>query len=248
MTIKKAKEKVVRRRRRKSGRKPYFDKNTHDAIVKYQGAESHKEKHEIYVTQIMPAFNKLAENLIFIHGFAKNSPEPYENIKRDCVSFLFETLGKFDASRGTKAFSYFNVVAKNWLIIRSKKNVKNRMRHVSIDDAESVHSVDPEFFEKYSTYGDQEKEILKKESMDSLFQMMIEIKDRLHNENEIACMNAIVTLFGKIDDLDLLNKRAVFVYMRELSSLTPKQLSVAMSSIRKHYKDLVKDDRFEFFF
>ena len=84
--------------------------------------------------------------------------------------------------------------------------------------------------------------------MDSLFQMMIEIKDRLHNENEIACMNAIVTLFGKIDDLDLLNKRAVFVYMRELSSLTPKQLSVAMSSIRKHYKDLVKDDRFEFFF
>ena len=77
---------------------------------------------------------------------------------------------------------------------------------------------------------------------------MDEIKGRLHNENEIACMSAIITLFGKIDDLDLLNKRAVFVYMRELSSLTPKQLSVAMSSIRKHYKDLLKDDRFDIFF
>lgn len=246
MAIKKSKK--ITRRRRKSGKKPYFDKNTHDAIVRYQGTEEYEIKHEIYIKEIMPAFNKLAENLIFIHGFAKNSPEPYENLKRDCVSFLFETLGKFDASRGTKAFSYFNVVAKNWLIIRSKKNMKNRMRHVSIDDTESVTAIDAEFFEKYSTCGDQEREILKKEAMESLFSMMDEIKGRLHNENEIACMSAIITLFGKIDDLDLLNKRAVFVYMRELSSLTPKQLSVAMSSIRKHYKDLLKDDRFDIFF
>ena len=164
------------------------------------------------------------------------------------MSFLFETLGKFDASRGTKAFSYFNVVAKNWLIIRSKKNIKNIMRHVSIDDTDSVSAVDPEFFEKYSTDGGHEYEIFKKESMDSLFELMKEIKGRLHNENEIACMNAIITLFSKIEDLDLLNKRAVFVYMRELSSLTPKQLSVAMSSIRKHYKDLLKDERFDIFF
>ena len=57
-----------------------------------------------------------------------------------------------------------------------------------------------------------------------------------------------MTLFTKIDDLDLLNKRAVFVYMRDLSSLNPKQLSVAMSSIRKHYRDLVKNDEFDIFF
>ena len=46
-------------------------------------------------------------------------------LKSDCVSFLYETLEKFDPSKGSKAFSYFNVVAKNWLIIQSKKRVKN---------------------------------------------------------------------------------------------------------------------------
>jgi hypothetical protein len=53
-------------------------------------------------------------------------------------------------------------------------------------------------------------------------------------------MYAIETLFKKINDLDYLNKRAVFVYLRDISGLTPKQLSVSMSNIRKHYKDIKK--------
>ena len=89
--------------------------------------------------------------------------------------------------------------------------------------------------------------MLRKESKDSLFSLMETIRGRLNSENEIACMDAIITLFSKVDDLDLLNKRAVFVYMRDISSLNPKQLSVAMSSIRKHYRDLIKDDKFDIF-
>ena len=50
----------------------------------------------------------------------------------------------------------------------------------------------------------------------------------------------------KIDELDFLNKRAVFVYMREISGLTPKQLSVAMSNIRKYYRDITHNNT-EFF-
>ena len=89
---------------------------------------------------------------------------------------------------------------------------------------------------------------MKRESIIALFQLMEEIRKKLKTDNEIACMNAIFTLFDRIEDLDLLNKRAVFVYMRDLSDLNPKQLSVAMSIIRKHYKELVKSDDFDIFF
>ena len=234
-------------RRRKSGRKPYFGKPQHEAIVRYQDSDNTEERHKIYVEDILPAFNKLAENLIFIHGFAK-SPDKYESMKSDCVSFLYETLEKFDPSRGTKAFSYFNVVAKNWLIIQSKKATKNRQRLVSIDDTDHLNARDLAAIENYSIMPAQDAHILKKESMDDLILLMSKIRERLNSENELACMDAIITLFNKIDDLDLLNKRAVFVYMRDLSSLNPKQLSVAMSSIRKHYRDLVKDNRYDIFF
>lgn len=241
-----AKKKIVRRRRRKRGKKPYFGSEVHDSIVVYQAEEDLDKKKDIYVEKIFPAFDKLAENLIFIHGFAKSTNEPYETLKSDCVSFLYETLGKFDPSRGTKAFSYFNVVAKNWLIIQSKKSQKHIRRHVSIPD--SSEYMDPELVEKFKMQAPQDFAMLKRESMENLFSLMEEIKGRLKSENELSCMNAIITLFTKIEDLDLLNKRAVFIYMRDLSNLNPKQLSVAMSTIRKHYKDLVKDDKFDIFF
>jgi hypothetical protein len=239
------KKKVVRRRRKRN-KKPYFGIEVHDAIVDYQSKEDISEKKDIYVAKIFPAFDKLAENLIFIHGFAKLSSEPYETLKSDCVSFLYETLEKFDPSRGTKAFSYFNVVAKNWLIIQSKKNTKYIRRHIEIPGASEY--MDPELVEKFKMEAPQDFNIIKKESMENLFSLMEEIKGRLKSENELSCMNAIITLFTKIEDLDLLNKRAVFIYMRDLSNLNPKQLSVAMSTIRKHYRDLVKDDKFDIFF
>ena len=235
------------RRGRKRSKKPYFGKDAHNAIVKYQNEPDIKKRESIYVNEILPAFDKLSENLIFIHRFA-SSKEDYEILKNDCVSFLFETLNKFDPTRGTKAFSYFNVVAKNWLIIQSKKRIKNNSRVISIDDTQSLSSSDSCTIENYSIAAMQDFRIMKKESKNSLFKLMNVIKGRLKSDNEIACMDAIMTLFTNIDELDLLNKRAIFIYMRDLSSLNPKQLSVAMSSIRKHYRELVSHGDFDIFF
>ena len=115
------KKKPKRRRRAKRGKgksskiKQYFNEDTQLAIEEFQSTESTEEKHKIYDARIRPAFEKLAENLIFIYKFTALH-QGYEGLKNDCVSFMYETLYKFDASRGTKAFSYFNVVAKNFLI------------------------------------------------------------------------------------------------------------------------------------
>lgn len=242
---------MIKKTVRKKGKnkKPYFDKNAHDAIIRYQEKTSVEDRNEIYINEILPSFNKLAENLIFIHGFAKQTGTSYEVLKSDCVSFLFETLDKFDASRGSKAFSYFNVVAKNWLIIQSKKKTKNNKRHVSIDATDVDGKFDSSnMHENFKVPADQDFKMLISESKENLSMLMLEIRSRLQNENELACIDAIITLFNKIDSLDLLNKRAVFVYMRDISNLNPKQLSVAMSTIRKHYRDLVKDDKFDIFF
>jgi len=239
-----------RRKRGKGSKRPsvklYFHSGTHNAIINFQNSNDQSEKAQIYIDEILPAFDKLAENLIFIHGFAKPHGS-FEDLKSDCVTFLYETLEKFDHTRGTKAFSYFNVVAKNWLIIQSKKKTKQNRRHVSIDDSTSLSSSDLSAIELHQTAPSQDEEIFKKESMDNLFDLMSEIRETITGENEIACMDAIITLFRKIEDLDFLNKRAVFVYMRDLSSLNPKQLSVAMSVIRKHYKSLVKSGDYDIF-
>ena len=82
-------KKIKRRIRRKRGSGPsnmYFNKDTQAAIVEYQASTSHGDKEKLYVDKIMPTFTKLAENLIFIYGFAKPG-EKYEDLRSDCVSF-----------------------------------------------------------------------------------------------------------------------------------------------------------------
>jgi len=245
----KKKVKNLTKRKKKSKRKLYFGPQTDEAINNYQKEEDLEKRKLIYTQVIQPSFSKLAENLIFIHGFAKNH-HSYESLKGDCVSFLFETLQKFDGSRGTKAFSYFNVVAKNWLIIQSKKRVKNLTRHVSLTNFQDFKAQDKELIEMYNYVPPQDLRYISKENRLILTEMFGKIRKRINSPNEIACMGAIEVLFDKLDDLDFLNKRAVFIYMRELSGLTPKQLSVAMSNIRKHYRDIKKNNEeyYSFFF
>jgi len=241
------KRKRTIRRGKKKSKNNYFSQDTHDAIRVYQNTEKLAGKHAIYIKDILPAFNKLAENLIFIHKFAK-SPEAFERLKCDCVTFLYETLHKFDPDRGTKAFSYFNVVAKNWLIIQSKKTAKQRKRTISISDIEESTGAEISFHESFKVQPSQEKNIIRKESKQDLDNILVQIKSNLKTEKEHACMDAIISLFDRVDDLELLNKRAVFVYLRDISNLSPKQLSVTMSKIRKHYREISdKGDFFLFF-
>ena len=240
-------KKRTRRVRRKNTTKLYFHQGTHDAIVMYQGEEDDDTKKKIYVEDILPAFNKLVENLIFMHGFAKVHGS-YEDLKNDCVSFLYETLHKFDHTRGSKAFSYFNVVAKNWLIIKSKQKMKQIRRHVSLDDILSLSAADVAKIENHSIAPPPGESMMRQETVEDIFSMMKEVRKRLTGENEIACMDSIIVLFEKIDDLEFLNKRALFVYLRDLSSLNPKQLSIAMSVIRKHYREIIKTGDYDIFF
>lgn len=233
------KKKKTRKRRTK---RLYFGPETDEAIGEFQATDSIDEKQKIYEATIQPSFSKLVENLIFIHGFAKNHYS-YEALKGDCVSFLYENLCKFDASRGTKAFSYFNVVAKNWLIIQSKKRTRNIIRNVSMSNISKMKTKDRLTIESHNVDHSPDDYVISSENKAILEEIFQKLKKKVSSPNEIVCLNAIITLFGKIDDLDYLNKRAIFVYLRDISGLTPKQLSVAMSNIRKHYKEIKNIDR-----
>lgn len=241
------KKKTIKRAAPKK-KKLYFGKETHDAIVKYQEQKSEDIKEKIYETTIRPSFHKLVENLIHIHGFARD-PVSFEILKTDCVTFLYETIHKFNPSNGTKAFSYFNVCAKNFLIIQTNKKNKNKMRHVSLESFSTLSSRDKSSIENFGYIPSPDNSLIFKEDKQHMFELLDTIKNKAKNENERKTIEAIIVLFKKVNELELLNKRAIFVYLRDISGLGPKQLSVAMSNIRKYYKDSIKsNESFEMLF
>lgn len=238
-------KKIKKRIRRNSGKKRnmYFNKDTAAAIEAYQKSENAKEREELYAKEIFPAFDKLAENLIVIHRF-QGLHDSYDDLKNDCVTFLYEVINKFDPARGSEAFSYFNVVAKNWLIIRSKQRSTKIKRSISIDDHELLSHRDNERIENYQVLPSQDDQFQEVEFIAGIYRLLDEIKDRICSENEKICISAVSHIFKNIDKMDLLNKRAIFMHIRDISSLSPKQLTTAIANIKKHYKELKNSEDF----
>lgn len=234
------KKKITRRRRikRKPGpSKLYFTAETQESIEKFQQSETQKEKSDIYTKEIMPAFDKLAENLILIYGFAKGRHD-FGSLKNDCITFLYETLYKFDGSRGTKAFSYFNVVAKNWLILNTRKKKKVQDNSYPIHELESFSMADRHAIVSYQISEAPDQVMISAEKRDEIKEILRLLKAKVVNANDVACVDAVLVVFEKIDDLDLLNKRAIYVYIREISGLNSKQLSTSMSTVRRLYRQI----------
>lgn len=224
----------------------YFHSGTQAAIVAYQTMTEKSARDKLYVTDILPAFQKLVENLINIHKFT-SLHDTYDDLKNDCVNFLFETIRKFDSTRGTNAFSYFNVVAKNWLIIRTKQKAQRIKRSVSLDDPEALSANEHRIIEDHCMIPSQDVMLENENTAQSIIKLLYEIRGKAKTENELSCINSIITIFENIDDIDLLNKSAILLYMRELSGLSPKQLTTTMQQIKKHYRRFKVDPKFKIF-
>jgi len=236
------------KRKQGTGGCQYFTEVTQEAITSFQILTSESEKSSLYLEKIQPAFDSLVENLILVYGF-KSPHDTFEELKSDCVSFLYESLYKWSPDKGTKAFSYYNVVAKNWLIIRSRKNQKQNKRNVSIDAPETLTQEQLHAIETYDVMPAPDEILISRNVRSEIGDLLREIEKCVAGEAESACIKAIITVFDNIDELDFLNKRAVLIYVRDISGLSSKKLSVAMSSIRKHYKRLTNgDEKFSFLF
>ena len=254
------KQRTRRIRRRKGDhaaaiKRYYFTAETQEAIGRYQQSDDKQTRDEIYVASILPAFDSLVENLISIYKFV-GLHETREDLQADCITFLFETLRKFDPLRGTKAFSYFNVVAKNWLIVQAKKRQKNMLRIVSLDATDTLGRTGYVRFalgaEGYTPVLEQDVErfivpapddiLQAHEQVDVVVELLIAIRKKLTAEADIKCIDSVITLFEHRDDLPFFNKRAVFMYMRDMSGLSPKQLTTSIGVLKRYYNLMKRDE------
>lgn len=247
------KKRVIRRRRPSDPNDPakerarklrmYFSEETERSVIAYQETLDVVERNVIYRRDIAPAFEKMAENLINIHRFTDVT---FEELKADCIAFLFETLPKWDKTRGTAAFSYFNVVGKNFLINRTKQRQQRTKRNVPIDDDAQMSTRELKVVENHSVLPAQDVVYEEKQAMGDLLDIFAEVREYVQTPNELTVINSIITIFENIDSVDFFTRTAAVIYIKELSGLSSKQLATAMQNIKKLYRE-IKDCDLELF-
>jgi hypothetical protein len=218
---------------KKKSKRHYFTKDTEAAIVAYCNTTNTSERSDLYIQHIQPAFEELVEKIVYTYKFT--SLENIEYHKDDCKIWLTTILGKFDPSQGKKAFSYFSVVTKNWFTHKAKKQTKKNRREVNYD--EMVREV-----EAISSGSDANllTEIEEKEFWASLLTEINSWQNLKLKPNEQKVLDAVVTLMENIEQIEIFNKKAVYLYMREITGLNTKQIVSALNKMRERYRTFKK--------
>ena len=225
--------KRVRRRGRNKKEKIYFSKATEDAIVEYNAQENNDIRNTIYNERIKFSFEKLVENIYNTFKFTYFDTGPLE-IQRETVAHLVANIHKFQSGKG-KAFSYFSIVAKNYLIFHNNNNYKRFNQHVDISDTPSEDSV------CLQTEDAHHKEVQTNEFMKLVVNYWEKNVTKVFTKvKDLNIAYAVIELFRNCDRIENFNKKTLYLYIREISNCKTQQITKVLNKMKSYQSTVMK--------
>ena len=216
-------------RKRTRTKRLYFTKVHEDAIVEYASTDDIEVRTRLYIEYIGPAFNEMVDKIVYTYKFT--TLPNIETLQEECKVWLTTILDKFDPNKGSKAFSYFSVITKNWFIHKVKKTAQQNRREVYYDDM--AKETEFNHLSEYNEYHDLRED---KEFWIFLW-TEIDSWDRVNmKSNERKVYEAIKILLSNPDDIEIFNKKAIYLYMREITGLNTKQVVNNLNKMRDKYR------------
>ena len=210
----------------------YFTQDTEDAIVRYNNSIDPEERSRIYRNDIHYAFFKLTENIIHTFKFYYTEVNEIEHLQHEVITFLLDKIHLFNPEKGAKAFSYFGTIAKRWLIVYNTKNYKKRIDKADVEvlytDSNYSYDLDydPQVKDKLSDFIDEFVEYC----TDNIYILF-------PKERDAKIADAILELFRKREFLEIFNKKALYLYIREMIDVKTPQITKVADKLGDMYKE-----------
>ena len=218
---------------RKKSKANYFTKETEDYIVKYNTSTDDEYRAKIFTDHIYLPFYKLSENIIHTFKFYYTDVERIEDLKHELVSILLEDkIMKFDPTNGAKAYSYFGTIVKRWLINYNNKNYKRLKQIGSFSDMEESYD---------SNIRDKDGEaagITLAQFLDRWVESMYEqLEEMFPKPADTKIADAVLTIFKTRNDLDIFKKKALYIYIREMTDCETPALTKVINVLKEDFKE-----------
>lgn len=227
---------TLRKRKPKKSRN-YFTQETEDAIVEFINCKDIKKRDRIYKDKIHYAFFKLTENLIHTYKYYYTDNHSVEELQHNAIIFLLERLDKFKPGKG-KAYSYFGTIAKRYFIFNNQNNYKKLQTHQDI--TETVTN-DEEIIQKELTVSAFEENVLS-----NFFDVYIKYNEEYlekiyvkHKEQQVA--SAVLQLFKTRENLDIFNKKAFYIFIREMVDADTTLITKVIKKMKLLYVKLYNE-------
>ena len=218
---------------RKKKEKMYFTMDTERAIIEYNKSEDFKLRNKIYEESIKYPFEKLAENILNTFKFSYFDVSK-EDVQMEVISNLIEKIHMFQEGKG-KAFSYFSIVAKNYLILKNNGNYK-RFKKTSLL-SEMPESWNPENDFKETEFGEELtefKELMLKYWDQNLTRVFTKKRD-------IQIADAVLELFRRSQHIENFNKKHLYLLIREMTDCKTHYITKVVNEMKKHQTQMLNE-------
>ena len=228
------KPKPMMKKKRKKKSKIYFGTPVQNAIIRYnENVGKPSVQNKIYKEHIQFAFNKLAENLIHTFKFYYFDYS-FKDVKDEVVSFLVMQMPKYRPDKG-RAFSYFSVVGKNYLILNNNNNYKKMKSQDDISVLDFNRDVQGE-----STTGEVT------EYYGEFVEQMLEywennITNIFKRQKDILVADSVLEIFRRRQNIENFNKKALYIMIREMTSSNTQHITRVINQMKNYYYNMVEE-------
>jgi hypothetical protein len=143
-------------------------------------------------------------------------------------------MHKFQEGKG-KAFSYFSIVAKNYLILHNNKNYKNYKIHDKMDVLDYGSNIRETQDRRESAEFNQEY----------VKQMLNYWDNNLTNifrrQKDILVADAVLEMFRRRENIENFNKKALYILIREMTGSKTQHITRIVNVMKKYNMGLMKE-------
>jgi hypothetical protein len=214
----------------------YFTQETEDAIILYLASTDEIERNRLFNQKIDYAFHKLAENIIHTFKFYYTDVDTINELKHEVVAFLLEKLHLYKQSKG-KAYSYFGTIAKRYLIIYNEKNYKKVKGKGDLEEADE----DEVIVDSLVRESNDEKNLLN-DFLSYYIQYVEKNLEKLFPRiQDQKTADVILELFRKRENIEIFNKKAIYIYIREMIDVDTFQITKVIKILKKVYYNIYNE-------
>lgn len=220
---------------RKRTQKVYFGEDQEKAVVRYLESSDEAEKNKIFNEYLREPLVIMVESIIRRYKLYRKDFE-FEDLHTDTMSFLITKINKFDHTKNHKAYSYFGTICKNYLMGAIQKDTKDTNRSVSYEDISEDIETRIDFSYTIDEYHVDYSDVII--ALTNKLEDFIETEELTDNEKKLGyALLEIFTNFERIfqiGDGNKFNKNLILLSLREMTSLSTKEIRVSL----KRYKNL----------
>lgn len=223
--------KKKRKRKTKNLTRMYFTQDTEDAITLYNFEQDNFKRERIFEERIFIPFQKLVENVFNTFKFSYFETGP-QDVQKECLSHLVANMHKYKQEKG-KAFSYFSIIAKHYLILLNNTNYKKFNQNMEISEERDEHTIQLQHADKHHV----------QQEMNDFIRLMVEFwENNVHKifnkQRDLNIANAVVELFRNSDRIDAYNKKALYLYIREMAMCKTQQITKVINKMKQYHDNI----------